>query len=330
MKAKFHLFVIIIVFPLIISVITHFGYISGYTEDVFSENSFTQQYDEGIYKYRVLSKYLLLETNKILSQTKLDDMDNMLSRNVKFFDESGKLSFYFSYFVINSIFFILSALIFYFILKKNIFYEDIDKISLSLIVYAVVIPIFQYVVVPYDYSSYFFNNLIILIFLNNIKNNKLSNSILLFIVVIIATLNRETSALAISLIATIALKERDNLIESLKLLLAPALAFITTYIALRLWFGFDTGLIHKFTLLLNLISPLNLFGIFTGVLSVYLLFYFANEKSLKRLLINYLLLSSPYIVVSLIGGITFEIRLWVPILLNLTIILLYYKRGKMK
>jgi H+/Cl- antiporter ClcA len=77
---------------------------------------------------------------------------------------------------------------------------------------------------------------------------------------------------------------------------------------------------------LNLISPLNLFGIFSGIFSIYLVYYFVGKSDIRKTLTNYLLFSMPYILVSLCGGITYEIRLWTPLIINLVIILLYYRK----
>jgi hypothetical protein len=253
-------------------------------------------------------------------------MDNMLSRIVGFIDSKGTLSFYFSYFIINSVFSILGVWIFYLISIKFFFVGNINKSILAVLFYTVSVAMFQYVLVPYDYTSFFFNNLIIYLFLIQ-KNRKsiLLMSAMLFTIVL-ATLNRETSALAISFMLALNFTEKKNLFESVKGIVLPAAAFLITYVGLRLFLGFDSGFLNKFTLLLNLISPLNLFGIFTGIFSIYLVYYFAGKSDIRKTLTNYLLFSMTYILVSLCGGITYEIRLWTPLIINLVIILLYYRK----
>ena len=265
MKNRINITILLLVLPFIMSVITHFGYISGYTQGVTSAETFKSQYDSGIYKYRVFSKMLLLETDKILSQSKLNDMDNMLTRMVKFIDPVGNLSFYFSYFIINTFFFILSAIFFYLILQKFVFTDDEKKLFLATIIYIITVPIFQYVLVPYDYTSFFFNNLIIFLFLFNLERKSNIISVLMILSIISATLNRETSALSIAFMGAFLYTENNKIIPVLKGVFLPALAFIITYIGLRFYLGFDSGLLNKLTLHLNLISPLNLFGLSSKV-----------------------------------------------------------------
>lgn len=326
MKQKLNVILIIIFLPLIISVITHFGYISGYTEGVFSTETFSSQNDSGIYKYRILSKYLLLETDKLLSQTRLNQMDNMLSRIVGFMDSKGTVSFYFSYFIINSVFSILGVWIFYLISIKYLFSSNLNKSILAVLFYVPAVSMFQYVLVPYDYSSFFFNNLIIYLFLSQKSQKSILIMPALLLTIVLATLNRETSALAISFMLALNYTDKKNLFESVKGIVLPVAAFLITYVGLRLFLGFDSGFLNKFTLHLNLISPLNLFGIFTGIFSIYLVYYFAGNSDIRKTLTKYLLFSFPYIIVSLFGGITYEIRLWTPLIINLVIILLYYKK----
>ena len=326
MKQKLNVILIIIFLSLIVSVVTHFGYISGYTEGVFSTETFSSQYDSGIYKYRILSKYLLLETDNLLSQTRLNQMDNMLSRNVRFMDSKGTLSFYFSYFIINSVFSILGVWIFYLISIKFFFVGNINKSILAVLFYVLGVSMFQYVLVPYDYTSFFFNNLIIYLFLSQKSQKSILLMSAMLLTIVLATLNRETSALAISFMLALNFTEKKNIFESVKEILLPAAAFLITYFGLRLYLGFDSGFLNKFTLHLNLISPLNLFGIFTCIFSIYLVYYFAGKSDIRKTLTNYLLFSLPYILVSLCGGITYEIRLWTPLIINLVIILLYYRK----
>jgi hypothetical protein len=326
MKHKINIFIIVLIVPMLIGNITNFGYISGYVRDVISPVTFKAQYDFEIYRYRILSKYLLLETDKILSKTPLNDMDNMFTRITKFIDNSGTVSFYFSYFAVNTFFAILSSILFYFLCRDFLFNSNKKNILLAVLIYNTIIPLFQYVLVPYDYSSFFFNNLIIYIFLSNLKNNSFIKTILLLISIILGTLNRETAALAIAFMMVIVYQEKKSIIESLKILIIPIIIFILTYFGLRLFYGFDSGLINKLNLIINLIAPLNLFGIFTGIISVYIIYFFADNKEIIKSLNLFLIFSFPYIAVTLLGGVAYEIRLWTPLLINLVILLLYYKR----
>ncbi len=321
MKKKLNITIFLVILPLIMSAITHFGYITGYTQGLLSSKSFQSMYNFGIYKYRVLSKVLLLETDKILSSSKLNGMDNMLTRIVMFIDPAGKLSFYFSYFIINSFFFILSTIFFYLILRKFAYFNSDKKLFGTTLLYIIAVPIFQYVLVPYDYTTFFFNNLIIFLFLYNIDRKSAGITVLMLLSIILSTLNRETSALSLAFMGAFLYSESKRILPLLKFMFLPALAFIIPYIGLRLYYGFDSGLLNEIFLYQNLASPLNQFGIFTGIVSVYLFYYFANYESTKKAFTYFLVFSLPYILVSLISGVAYEIRLWTPLLINLAIIL---------
>ena len=326
MKQKLNVILIIIFLPLIISVVTHFGYISGYTSDVISKETFKEQYDSGIYKYRILSKYLLLETDNLLSQTRLNQMDNMLSRIVGFIDSKGTLSFYFSYFIINSVFSILGVWIFYLISIKYFFVGNINKSILAVLFYLLGVSMFQYVLVPYDYTSFFFNNLIIYLFLSQKSQKSILLMSTMLLTIVLATLNRETSALAISFMLTVLFADKKNIYETLKGIALPSAAFIITYLGLRFALGFDSGLFERVKLFNNFVSPLNLFGVFVGIFSIYLVYYFAENSIVRKNLSYFILFSMPYIIVSVISGVMYEIRLWTPLIINLVIILLYYRK----
>jgi hypothetical protein len=308
-------------------IITHLGYFSGYTKDVFSEETFTNQYDNDIYRYRILSKHILLLINDLISDSRLKTMDNMFSDTVKFMDDSGTLSFYISYLILNSLFFILSTIVFY---KINTEFIENNKINLyrNVLIYTVSIPIFEYVTVPYDYSAFFFNYLIIYYFLKYQQNNKTAFMILLNISVILGTLNRETSALALSFILVVTYSKYKSIFKTLKLNVLPIVSFMLTYLLLRLIFGFSSGLIDRITIHLNLISILNLFGIAVGIIAIYIVYMFVDVSNIRKKFTLYLILSSPYIIVSLFGGITYEIRLWAPLLINLYLLALLYSKEK--
>lgn len=324
------IYIILCFVSVIISFITHFGYISGYTKDVASNTTMRSQYDSGIYKYRILSKYMIVFVDNVLQKTPLNKMENNLSRITKFIDKDGQLSFYFSYFAINSIFLVLFATTFF---KLMVLFETNPNKKYILavtIVTCIALSLFQYVLVFYDYSSYFFNILIIYLFHKYLISNSKTILALMSLTVIIATFNRETAALSISYMIAFLFDSTEKRMSHSKFLVFPILSYLISYLVLRILFGFEDGLMNKVTLTLNLVSPLNLFGIFVFIFSVYMFYLFSNNRKATQKL-NYLLIFSiPYLLVSFMSGITFEIRLWVPVLINMFILLLFFNLKGLK
>ena len=154
--------IIAVIFPLTLNFAAYFGFISGYTWNTFSESSFKNQYNNDIYKYRILSNYGIVELNHLMEIGKYKSNYNKLTRQLQFLDKDSTVSFYLAYFIWNTIFLIFSSIAFYFLLLKMLKLEIITVILASLILNFLII-FTQFVVVPYDNFSYFFEILFILL-----------------------------------------------------------------------------------------------------------------------------------------------------------------------
>jgi hypothetical protein len=167
--------VVAVILPFTMNFAAYFGYISGYTINTFSESSFKNQYYNDIYKYRVLSSHAIVELNHLLENGNYKSSYGKLSRQLQFLDKNATVSFYLAYFIWNTLFLILSSIAFYFLLLKVLKLEIITIIVATLI-FNFLIVFTQYVVVPYDNFSYFFEILfIIFVFYNPTKTLPASN-----------------------------------------------------------------------------------------------------------------------------------------------------------
>ncbi len=319
-KSKIQFIVFLIIFPLMVNFFTYFGYVSSYTREVFSPLSFSLQYDSGIYKYRILGKFLLLEIDKFISNSLDYKYGEYLNRIFKFIDNDTSFSLYIAYFSINSFSLILSSITFYFILSHFGFTRD--KSFLIVLFFNLFIGVTQYVVVPYDNLSYFFTLLTSLLFFKYLIKKNLLFYISILLMIITSTLIRESSALNVVMMVIILYQKFD-----FKVLLAKSvpliMAFFVPYIILRIILGFDQGIIHSL-IIENITDPFNLIGIGYVLASSWVVFLYAKYRNTRSYLIVYLALIIPYIITVVLSGTFFEVRLWTPVLINMFLILIYY------
>src|SRR6266540_2096359 len=142
------------VIPIIASSIVYQGFTTNYTTQVFSEQSFKNQYENGIYKYRVLGRVLLLKTYKLINSYELPTLTPFNS--LKLLDRAGDIEFFSAYFYINTVFLCLTCMVLFFILGGHTKDTDFMNVDLPILFICFLIAITQYVIVPYDNISYFF------------------------------------------------------------------------------------------------------------------------------------------------------------------------------
>ena len=68
MKKTMNFLFLSFIIPLCLNIIVYYGFSTHFTRDVFSEITFSKQYDKGIYRYRVLSKFMLIKLNKVFDK----------------------------------------------------------------------------------------------------------------------------------------------------------------------------------------------------------------------------------------------------------------------
>lgn len=322
-----------VLFPVIIMYTVYFGFVTGYAEDVFSKATFKRQYDQDIYRYRILSKSLLFPLHDAVSKadsifnkkTDSDHEDKYAGWNkaedrriVLFIDKEGDVVFYKSLFLLNTIFMLMTTILAYSLFKDNRFFHlsSLEGSSLTLVL-AFIIGITQFSVNPYDCSAYFF--LVSAIYISLLYVDKPLPRYLLWFCVLtsIASLNRETAVLGLSFFATLCLscfglKQRRTYIA----ILLPLFCYLSIYIVLRLIYGFDHATHHDMVLLLNLrFFHRNISG-FAFWLTAIGLFVALAKAYNRRLIFLFLAFSLPYIVMVWYAAYIFESRLAVPLVIG--------------
>ena len=276
-----------LVAPVCANYFAYYGFITHYSVGVFSPGGFHAQYDHEVFRYRVLGKALLLSVYRLLEY--VNPAAAGWGRLAAFLG-TDSLNFYHSYFFLNTAFLCLTLLV----LSDRL--EDVELLVITLLV-----AITQFVVVPYDAVAYFF-----LACTFRWRHNLPLTAAFVFL----AALNRETAALSLSLYASLLLLGRGGSWRGLAVLTS---VFITTYLSLRVVFGWDYAAGNEFTFIkyLKLNSAVGIgFALAVG-------FALVRRPAWAGL---FLACSLPYILSILFTGNPFEARLWVPLLLGIILV----------
>ena len=299
---------ICILLPITLNFFVYFGYITNYTKGVFSINSFLNQYDNGIYRYRILGKFLLL---RIYEKMPYFNPGKLMYH----LDDNFSQSLYNSYYILNTFFFCGTLTIIYAIFsEKNINLPGKER-KFILVITSFVIAITQYTVTPYDLLSYFFLCLAMYIVLSSDENTR--KTVLISIVVFFATITRETSAIILSFYGTIYIIKNGFLLKKeFFYILPPVLTFLVTYLLLRMEYGTTSAIYNTFTMY-ELFKFQNIISIIFFL--IFILLLNPDRLQYKNTLI-FLSLSSPYLLTIFLTGILFESRLWIPLILPIIIL----------
>ena len=289
----------------------YFGFANVYSSKILNIESFQDQFHSGIYQYRILSGYFLIWIYDFLSSLNLDYSIFKL----KFLNPDSEPQMYLSFYILNTFFIMLSAAILVIITEsKSIVATYSEKLLISAVaIFCVALS--QFVIVPYDISSYFFLLLFFYFLIQYVEKQSVSKLIFLSIIILVSTLNRESSALSLSLAATLLFSKFGLKKESILPIAALTIVFIAVYLGLRITsenFTTNDGnlLIQNFT------QPKNILGLlFWAVFFVFTLILAKDQKAFKQILLFHLL-SFPYLVLCFYTGIIYEIRLYIPLFLT--------------
>ena len=289
----------------------YFSFGNLYSSTVLNYADFENQFHSGIYQYRILSGYFLIWIYDFLSSLNIDYQIFKL----KFFNTDAEPKMYLSFFILNTIFLILSSIVLVFITEtKNFIATQSEKIlMISVAIFA--ISLSQFVIVPYDVSSYFFLLLFFFFLLKYLEKDSALNLIILLVILIISTFNRESSALSLSLAATL-LYAKFGLKKKMYLpIIFLFVSFIAVYLGMRLWsesFSTNDGnLLEE-----NFTQPKNFLGILFWMIFFIFTLILAKDRKGVRLILIFHVLSFPYILMCFYTGILYEVRLYIPIFLT--------------
>lgn len=289
----------------------YFGFANVYSSKILNFQEFQNQFSSGIYQYRKLSGWLLMWIYDFLGGLNLDYSVFKL----KFLNPESEPRMFLSFYLLNTFFTVLSGIVMVFITEsKNFIATNSEKILITA-AGIFTIALTQFVIVPYDVSSYFFLLLFFYFFLKYLGENNHAKLIILAVIIIISTLNRESSALSLSLAATLLLSKFGIKKESILPVAVLGGTFVAVYLGMRFFSqSFTTN--DGSLLLENFTQPKNYLGLLFW--AVFLLFslLISKDKTAVRNILLFHALSLPYILMSFYSGILYEVRLYVPLFLT--------------
>lgn len=276
-----------LVAPVCANYIAYYGFVTHYSVGVFTPRGFHGQYDHEVFRYRVLGKWLLLAVYRLVEY--LNPAGAGWSRMAAFLG-TDSINFYHSYYVLNTAFLCLTLLV----LSDHL--SDLELLAFTLLV-----ALTQFVVVPYDAVAYFF-------LACTFRWRR--NLWLTAVIVLLATLNRETAALSLSLYASLVFLGRGGSLRGLALLTG---VFAATYLSLRLVYGWDYATGNEFTFV-RYLNQNSAVGIGFALAAGYAL---VRRPAWAA---AFLVCSLPYVVSIMVTGNPYEVRLWVPLLLGVLLV----------
>lgn len=289
----------------------YFSFGNIYSSKILNYTDFSQQFHSGIYQYRILSGYFLLWIYDFLSSLNIDYKIFKL----KFLDPNSEPLMYLSFYILNTFFIVLSAAILLFIMEtKNFVATNAEKILIaSVAIFAMALS--QFVIVPYDVSSYFFLLLFFYFLIQYLQKSSISLLAFLMIIILISTLNRESSALSLSLAATLLYSKFGLKKDIIKPIFFLAITFVAVYFGMRfLNQSFSTN--DGNLLSQNFSEPKNILGLLFWITFFIFSLIIAKNRNTKRQILIFHFLSLPYILMCFYTGIIYEIRLYVPLFLT--------------
>lgn len=292
----------------LVSSFVYFGFTNSYSTTLFSYEAFQQQFTSGIYQYRILSNYILSDIYELLGRYNLD----YHLFKFKFLQAQSEPRMYLSFYIVNTIFLMLTALTTSWLMEIKTFCATAAEKTfiISSVVFA--LGLSQFVIVPYDMLSSFLLVLFFYVLIRYLIKTEISYLISLAALVILGTLTRESSALMLSLAATILIWKMGIRKETVTTLLVLIAVFITVYTGLR----FQA---HSFTtndgnlLKQNLESPKNWLGLLGWFTLALMTLMTACDLNGRKLILFFHFFALPYLALCFYTGILYELRLYVPL-----------------
>ena len=284
------------IFPILLSIILHYGFCTNYTQSTFNISGFNKQYNSGVFQYRIVGIKLIpvvynwLNTDNIVAS----HFRTVFQKTPIRLHDSDNAVFYGAYMIVNTIGLIIMCFFLYLLVPQLYKYFSILLIvGLSL-----------YVVTPYDTLSY--AALVSGYYL--IKTNKLF--IVLLFLILVGTLIRESMALIIPFYIACNCKDYKKIVMVL-------ITFLISYFGIRYFMGsyqinhtgyiLDSTIKHGHTLI----------GL-AMLLMVSFILLMPIQK--KRKVVIYTLFALPYLIYTICVAQPWEIRLWVPYWLGISTI----------
>jgi hypothetical protein len=245
-------------------------------------------------------------------------------------DPKADLIFYFTYFLISTLFSILTTLCILRIFEMKTFFVMSDQLKMLItMLITFFIGITQFVITPYDVMGYFFMTICLVFFLKHVEKKTKIYGVLLYGSIALATLVRESSLIVLCFMGAVYIYRYGLMnMQWIQKMIGPALAYFIPYAALRLYFTGEKRVFQDITFLQNFqFQARNLIAWSFFLVFLYLCFNLASGKENRNLILTFLLLAIPYLLIIFTVGLIIEIRLWMPLILGATLLAFMYSRS---
>lgn len=306
--------VVAVLLSMVTSKIVYFGFTPNYAADIFSRKAFNGRFDHDVYKYRILCKYLLFTVDDWLGK---DMSEKGAEARILIKTPGGSERFYFAFYYLNTFFLVLTSIMAVLLLDLNqyILFSKAEKALITFLI-PVLICLSQFTVCCYDVSSYFFQLLILYIFLRFSDRYYWISILAVGSLIVLSTMNRESSALSVSMIGLLLLMRYGFTQKALFSFGGLAAVYLATYIALHLMIVDPTHMRIINLQAGQLLIDTNLIGLIFWVLFLYLPLSISVDVENKYLIGAFFLFSLPYIYTCLKDGVLWEVRLYIPLFLG--------------
>jgi hypothetical protein len=306
------------VLPVTFSFFAYFGFITSYTNGLlFTPRVFDLQYENGIYRYRVLGPWLVEGVHALIDEPATDRViERLLPGRTRLVQRAfgvPSLRLYLAHFLVNTTFLVLTMFALRAVFERGP--PRLPAQDLQLLLLLLVMTFSQFVVTPYDTLSYFLLALGIWLL---VQPETARNVALLVAVTVVGALTRETTALVLSMYAALyAARDSLGLEKRIATLGLLTVAFAATYLALRMAFGFDSAVGNRIT-----VSDWGVPDLLGGLtfVALGLTLVDLDTPGVRRTAGIFLLFATPYLASIALTGFPSELRLFVPLWIGLSVI----------
>lgn len=309
-----------VLLPIVLLTMVFYGFNSAYFPYSTLEK-LPDYYYSNVYNFRFISRDALVwffeQFNAIFTS---------LNPTLKEYASQYGTSFYHSFFLFNAFFLVLTSWCLNEILALKIFAKSSEKAKLTIhILILLLISITSYVLTPYDSPALFLFAMTLFFTLKYFEEKKLKLLIIISTLIFISTLNRETSSLNIAFLGALFLDKeilkKEKLQQFTKIITLPVFAFLLAYISVRIFMKTDEATVSEgIYLVQNLSKPNNLLGILFFIIFIRLSQKLSSSQQNLSKISGFLLLCSPYLLMILMVGILWEIRLFIPIIIGMILL----------
>jgi len=309
---RFVSIIFVVLFSWLTSYIVYFGFVSNYAVNYFSEDTYKKVFEHGVFRYRILGRYLLLGLYDFLNNYY---PDNTTYRYTYYLDQHANANFYNAFFYLNTFFLMLTAVVSVFLLDLKSFIKTaVPDRRLILFFIPIFINLTQFAITAYDMIGYFLELLTLYTLLKWLDKSYIFSLVTMSILIILATLNRESSLLTVTLLITLIVGHFGLSDRGIVAVFSVTLSFLIPYIALRLFISPDsTGpnmAEGNYGLFVNKMGALFWILFFCLALAI------SNTRKNRKMVIIYHIISLPYIIFIFTGAVLWEVRLYVPLFLG--------------